>query len=461
MVLLKVVTSSYSPASVPQKQRIFKLRPEYPAYWICGSRGGGKSASGERIWEIYYRNGYVVLDWWGSIDLENLFACIPGKLDKDRKNDPHARSVGYPVLIIHPRSMSITPMNPLCRCGVPLAVHSAETKCKRPSPLIETITDDTPLKDILVKAYKGRRICIFNKGLYQDEREAYRVMARFLRELPALVIQNVIPSSISMVLFLRELGNIAPSGLHNVAGGFETATKRAIQGLIREARHLRIVMVGDFQRSADVARSIASQRDYILVKRTTRDLLPDDYQWLYDAVHYKRAEARYKMDFENYYNMPSLSNLQPWQAYVVHPDNHFELISLHMAGFKHKKPDDTWAALANCEVRYLNEDEMDHNSTTARARATLQREAEARAKMDKLKQVQVLRQQGRSWQSIAEQIHWYGKDGRTPSAEACQKAYNRARRNGLLDPPEIQNANTVVTPGYDSTGIRPEPGQGA
>ncbi len=446
MVIRHTMTLRYLPGLMQRSARkIFTFGSDYPAFWICGSRGAGKSATGERICEIYYKQKYVILDFWGSLDLENAFWCVPGKLDPDRKNDQHARAVGYPILIIHPKTTSIIPRNPLCRCGLPIASHTTETKCQRPSPLIRTITDDTPLKQIIEKAYRGRRILVFNKSFYENERDAYKVMARFLRELPPLIVQNVIPSQISMVLFFRELGNIAPSGLHNVAGGFETATKRSIQGLIREARHLRIVMIGDFQRQSDVAKSIASQRDFIFVKRTTRDLIPDDYQWIYDAILNRKAHAKFQLDYDTLYNTPSLSELRPWQSWCVFPDNFIKLIQLRQAGFKHKKPTDTWTELANCELRYLDESDINETTTAARARATLQKEAEARAKVDKLKQVQVYRREGRPWQWIAERLRWFGKDGRTPSAEACQKAYNRARRHNLLDPEELVNGNPVST----------------
>lgn len=446
-----------------QRRKIFLGPPDYPAFFLQGSRGSGKSATAERICEVYFKEfRFVCLDWWSSIDLENLFWAIPGKLDKDRKNDPHARSFGYPVLIIKPKETLIEARNPLCRCGIPLAAHGPETKCKRPSPLIRTIEDTTPLAEIILKAYKGRRILIHSPGLYKDPKDAIRTLGRFLGELPLLVRQEILPTNVSMILLLREMGNIVPQGLQNYGRGLEAQVKRPLQFLVREARHLRIVLVGDFQRSSDIAGTVVAQRDFMIFKKITKDLIADTYSFVADSIEYRRAVAYQKMDWETYYYLPSLSTLQHHQCIVVFPDNHWQLIQLRMAGFKHKKPSDSWPSLANCIVKFLDPKQL-AEKTSEKFR---KRELEAERKLEQLRQVHRLRIQNVEWQDALDQVKWVGyevfnkPEPATPVEKAAlnaerhrvlsnaRMAYNRARTRGLLDPPTLANvnANTVVTP---------------
>jgi len=432
------------------------------------THNSGKSAKGERICEIYYQRGYVILDWWASIDLENAFWCVPGKLDKDRINDPYALNVGYPVLLIVPKSTEIIPRRPLCRCGVPIDAHgSDEVKCKKPFKLIETITDDKPLKEIIEKAYYERRICVLSPGFYRDKTEALRTLAKFLRELPDLITIGVIPSHISMVLFMRELGNIAPQGLQNYGRGLEAAIKRPLQQLVREARHLRIVLIGDFQRSSDIAKTIVAQRDYLLFSRITRDLITDQFQWIYDAVLYRKTRARESMDFETFYSLQPLSNIYDNQFVAVWPDNYWTLTSLRMAGFKHKKPDDSWSELANCSIKYVDPAKQEKK----KSEEMRQKELQAEERLRKLKVIHQFKQQGRDWPWMIMEVKWEGfgtflrpepateeeKEklavAKNKILSAVKMAYSRARTKGLLDP-EGANANTVVTPA--SQTIRPE-----
>ncbi|HEV8406250.1 MAG TPA: hypothetical protein VGQ13_10155 [Nitrososphaera sp.] len=450
-----------SPYSSFQRRKIFLEPPDYPAYYLQGMRGSGKSATAERICEGYYQyHRFVVLDWWSAIDLENLFWCVPGKLDKDRKDDPHARSTGYPVLIIKPKETVIEPRNPLCRCGVPLAEHNPQSRCKRPSPLIKVIDDTTPLQEIILKAYKGRRICILSPGLYKDPRHAVSTLGRYLGELPLLVRQEILPTTVSMILLLREMGNIIPQGLQNYGRGLEAQVKRPMQALIREARHLRIVLVGDFQRSSDIASTVVAQRDFMIFKKITTDLIPETYTFVNDSINYARAVAHNNLDWETYYSLPSLSNLKHHECIVVFPDNAWVKIELAMAGFLHKKPSDSWPTMANCFVKFLDAKEVAQKLSEK----VRKKELEGEHRLEQLKQIHRLRMQEVEWQEALVQVKWEGYEvfDKPEPATAAEKAllsttkhrvlsnarmaYNRVKTRGLLDPPILSgaNANSVV-----------------
>src|SRR5438093_11806734 len=71
----------------PYRRKAFLLSPEFPSYGICGSRGSGKSVLLEFIEEWYYKHGYVVCDFFGSIDHENGYWCVPETVAIGRWNE--------------------------------------------------------------------------------------------------------------------------------------------------------------------------------------------------------------------------------------------------------------------------------------------------------------------------------------------------------------------------------------
>jgi hypothetical protein len=477
--------------------------------------------------EWYYRHGYVCLDWFGSIDHENAYWCIPElvsigrweRLDTDdssklieyvkkrfdlpkgetgfivaRPNDKtivcrsdkfsceirlihaqafallvsspgtpfenkyklflyknekgecvvHARHltrkdgkvVGYPVLIVLPKTTVIKQNNPLCCCGVAMVDHAeAESdgwKCNYGKQLlIKTITDDTPLKEIIELTSREKRICIFNRGFYGDQRDAYRTLAKMLRELPFLILRGSLSKDKCFCLGMREAGQIAPSGLKGMKGDYETQTKRELQTYIREARHLRTVLCLDFQRSSDIAKSIASQRDFLFVKRSTKDLIPDDYLWLYDAIENEKSDAYENLEWDKFENLPTIPTLKPWESYILFPDHHFEKRFHGMAAFHHKKPQDSWANDANCTIEYLDKHELEKVTEEVKIKQLTKKKEARQERLQGLKQAKAMKDEGLTYQEIAIKLGWLGRDGK-PSGSALQRAMDRALKSGII-----------------------------
>ncbi|MGH9879686.1 MAG: hypothetical protein ACRD5H_18820, partial [Nitrososphaerales archaeon] len=310
--------------------------------------------------------------------------------------------------------------------------HGSNYSCKKRDSLIKTITDDTPLKEIIELTAREDRICVFNRGFYGDQRDAYRVLAKMLKELPFLILKGSIPKERSICLGMREAGQIAPSGLKGMKGDYETSVKREIQTYIREARHLRSVLVLDFQRSSDIARSIASQRDILFFKRSTLDLLPDEYVPIYHRIEESRARAAYGLDFSAEENYPSISRLKHWQTYVLFPDRHLELRNHLLPDFHHKRPHDSWADDASCEIEYLDRKDLEKQSDEIQIkRLTKKREAKE-IRMQALKDAKAMKDDnGMTYQEIAVKLGWLGRDGK-PSGSALQRAMDRAVKKGLI-----------------------------
>lgn len=507
----------------PFRRKVFLLSPEFPSYGICGSRGSGKSVLLEFIEEWYYRHDYVILDWFGSIDHENAYWCVPEilaigrwenlenddssklieylkkrfcsekeetgwmvqRLDENTivcksdnftfelkttkalafgrlivnpdtplakghklflyknekgerivyaknpaRKEGEGRVIGYPVLVILPKTTVIKQKDPLCSCGVAFADHDAAEadgwKCKADrQPLIRTITDDMPLKEIVELAHREKRICIFNRGFYGDQRDAYRTLAKMLKELPFLILRGSFSRNTCFCIGFREAGQIAPSGLKGMRGDWETNTKREIQTYIREARHLRSVLALDFQRSSDIAASIAQQRDFLFVKRSTKDLIPEHYMWMWDAIAYKKAYAQENLDFDAEDDWPPIPKLKPWESYCLFPDGHFERRYHGMANFHHKRPNDVWSMDANCEIQYLEKKDLDKDGIQKKILSLSKKKDEKARQEDVLKEADKLHEDGSTWVELAKKYGWLDKSTGLPSGDRLKMAVRR------------------------------------
>jgi hypothetical protein len=200
----------------------------------------------------------------------------------------------------------------------------------------------------------------------------------------------------------------------------------------------------------------------MIFKRITRDLIPETYGFVSDSIEYRRAVAYQKMDWQTYYDLPSLSNLKHHECIVVFPDSTWRKIELRMAGFKHKKPSDSWPSMANCIVKFLDPKEI----AQKKSEKLRKKEIQAEHRLEQLKQIHRIRMQNVEWQETLVQVKWDGyevfnkQEPATPVEKAAldtekhrvlsnaRMAYNRARTRGLLDPPTLANtnANSVVGP---------------
>lgn len=418
-------------------KRVF-TRGRYHCYMANGSKGSGKSTWLEFAGEIRLKQGDIVLDLWGAGNYENCFWCVPGKADPDRRNDPRARKVGYPVLIIHPKTMIIKPVDdlPLCTCGRKAPDHVFPWPCKRFVPLIMTTTDDTTLAKIvqmvLEEKRKYKRVIIFNEAFYNDPRDAYRALAKLLREFPMLIKRGNIPDNVSTTMIFRELGDLVTGGVKAIAGPYQTEVRRQMQTLARKCRHWKTNLLFDAQRNDDIAAAVADQKDYLIIKKATDDLIPEKYGWVIKKIQEKSLAAYADLDFGDMKKWPAINQLQQWQAYIVHPDNSIDLRTFPMPGFMHKREKDSWKKLANVVLEY---------DITASPILSVEMKAEQaqKAVAKKTEKITALKQaigyhdkENMTWQDCAIKVGWLNGDGK-PDGTKLQVDVGRYKKKGWLD----------------------------
>lgn len=93
-----------------------------------------------------------------------------------------------------------------------------------------------------------------------------------------------------LLIALGELKTIVPS--QKMSGETQsTDTKRALFDKVGEWRHWKMWLIGSYQNPEDLYAGVRYQADYIGIKRASKNLLGDDFAWLFADIEEKRREA--------------------------------------------------------------------------------------------------------------------------------------------------------------------------
>jgi hypothetical protein len=237
----------------------------------------------------------------------------------------------------------------------------------------ELITNE--FYDIVEQARKERRIVCFNPMLFPNEFHRYKTLEIIIRSLEQLSYRRFKPPTPEVIgklrgydfpvppegipkkrikkwtkrehnydkvcVLMREFGEVTANILKGE--NQSTLTKKALLQYIRQTRHYRISLVGDYQRPDDVFPSIREQADYFIIKKAPEKLLGDGWSWLFKdiaekqkAVFEKYGKTPATMRYVNK-KMPQINNLKQNQCYVVYTDNSYRLYTTSTPAFHHKQ----------------------------------------------------------------------------------------------------------------------------
>jgi len=417
--------------SIKNERRIdpvIQLKPYFPAYFVIGKKGAGKSALLERMLEIYYKLSYVILDWNGAFDLEGFQWCVKGE-DRRRPDGVIEPGAAYPILVIIPRTTE------LVNYGNKLVTKEGEIDA------VKIVYDDTPLKDIIKMCYTEKRICIFNIYLYREPSKGQRKLAEFINELP-IVMRDEMPAYVNCALGLRELADLSSNRMKAHKGGGETESKRSLNTFSRMARHARVTMIVDMQNPDDVYGQLVAQEDFILAKRLNKHHIPEKLSWLQKTIDAKIDSASNHY-MRNKVKLVSLDRLSTNSYYCIWPDGHYTIQHNSEPGFRHHKVDDDAQLLAGVKIRFPTKQEMvqsvegkimeiQQKKTAKEERIAMLQEAldhYSKKKAD---------DPAYSWHDCAKDIKFMGIDGK-PSGEGLMKAVKRGINDGVIKPKEGNN----------------------
>lgn len=379
-----------------------QLHPAYPAYFIIGKKGAGKSALLERMLEVYYHEGYQVMDWNCAADLESLQWCVLGN-----------EGTAYPILVILPITTQLIVKNP----------HRIRLEDGREVDAVKTIADTVPLQDIIKEAQKEKRVIIFSIHYYDSEVNGQKRFAHFIKVFPK-VVRDFMPRSMKFAIGLRELTDLSSNRMLTFAGSGEKESKRSLNYFSRVARHFRTVLIMDMQDPESVYSQLVAQEDFILVKRLNKNHVPDKLRWLQEDIKLRvdYAKHHYMLDRLDVVSMDRLTNNS---FYCVWPDGEYTLEHFSMPGFRHHASDDDALELAGLSIKYLSKNELAESDEAKIAAIKQRREDEHQKEKAILEAIRLHEEESLTWDEVAVKVGWL-VDGK-PSGNAVKQAAKRFR----------------------------------
>lgn len=176
-----------------------------------------------------------------------------------------------------------------------------------------------------------------------------------------------------LCIALGELKTIAPS--QKLSGEQKSSdTKRALFDKIGEWRHWNMWLFGSYQNPEDLYSGVRYQADYIAVKRASKNLLGDDFAWLFADIEEKRMETyrrygiseemlnerRWEIDKLIHMNVekkyPRIQNLADDQTIVTDIDNSWYYLTVPENNHHHKHTKESFEDIFKLECTIVDEE---------------------------------------------------------------------------------------------------------
>lgn len=403
---------------IPEGSRnVVKTHPYYPAYFIVGKKGAGKSVLLERCLEIYYSQGYVVCDFNSAADIESLQWSV--------KDETKADGRAYPILVILPPTTIMTIKPRLITMPDGKQVQA-----------VKTIPDSTPLKDIIMTAHREQRVIIFSIHLYESEVKGQLKFSQIIKNFPRTV-RDHLPKTMKFAIGLRELADLSSNRMLTFAGAGERESKRGLNYFSRVARHFRCSIVLDMQDPDQIFSALTAQEDFILIKRLNKHHIPDKLRWLEYDINNQVIFARqhYLMSRLQVVSMDRLTNNS---YYCVWPDGEFSLEHNREPLFKHHASDDDALELAGVELKFISKSELGEAAIENKIEK-FQKRKEVEINRDKaiIEAIRMHEEEEFSWDECAVKVGWLLKDSK-PSGQALKQAARRYKARQTRQGSDVQ-----------------------
>ncbi len=231
---------------------------------------------------------------------------------------------------------------------------------------------------IILDARDQSRVLVMNPTLFEGEMDRFDTVAEVFKMIPYLKTRSghFKPLTVrdvgkprqywskkqkswhKFVVVVNEVRSIAPSSnLH--ADKDASKSKKAIFGIVPEFRHFGW-FVADYQDPEDLYSGIKKQGNLTVIRRGSRNILGDNFSWLFAKVEYDRIglarrvwsklksiekieqlkayENKYP-ELKKYLNQrrPYVDELLDNQAYVTWHNQEIKLITTKLPNFHHKQ----------------------------------------------------------------------------------------------------------------------------
>ncbi len=228
---------------------------------------------------------------------------------------------------------------------------------------------------IVLEARKEHRIVILNPAIFEFAQDKFDTLSEIIRMIPYLMNKSgffkpLTESDVGkqrkywnkwqkswhkVAIVINELRSVAPSS--RLSGERESSkSKKAVFDFIPEARHMKTWFIGDYQNPEDLYAGIRYQANIVVIKRASRNILGNDWAWLFDKIKNDRIgflRKRFHADIERPEDVwkyekhpkvrqflddrrPKIDELPDNKGFVTFPNGEIKLQRFEMPTFHHK-----------------------------------------------------------------------------------------------------------------------------
>jgi len=257
--------------------------------------------------------------------------------------------------------------------------------CSKPLIIVRQITPPTnssrkekfqeQFTKIILEARKEHRIVVMNPAIFEFAQDKFDTLAEIIRMIPYLMnksghfkplTEGIVgkprkywnkwqKSWHKVAIVINELRSVAPSS--RLSGERESSkSKKAVFDFIPEARHMKTWFLGDYQNPEDLYAGVRYQANIVVIKRASRNILGNDWAWLFDKIKndrigflrkYCHADIERPEDVYKYEKHPKVreflndrrprtDELPDNKGYVTFPNGEIKLQRFEMPTFHHK-----------------------------------------------------------------------------------------------------------------------------
>jgi len=328
----------------------------------------------------------------------------------------------------------------------------------RPKPLIKVRQFTTPTSTnrkelfrdeftkIVLDARKESRIVVMNPAIFEGMVDKFETLAEIIRMIQFLMNKSghFTPLKESDVgkarkywtkkqksyhkvaIVLNELRSVAPSSkMHGEpkAG----LSKKALFDYIPEARHYKTWFLGDYQNPQDLYDGVRHQANLVIIKRASRNILGDDWKWLFEKVEkdrlgfVKRSGALSRVEniaqlkfFENRYpqvkrylddRRPYVDSLPDNIGYVTWVNNEYKRQRIDMPSFHHKQSVEDFISDTGITWKTIQSKKPTESKILTKSEQKKSVQTRKQIKEDILNKIQVWRDvEQKGWDTIKEEL---------------------------------------------------------
>ena len=307
---------------------------------------------------------------------------------------------------------------------------------------------------IVLDARIESRIVVMNPAIFEGQVDKFETLAEIIKMMQYLMNKSghFTPLKESDVgkakkywtkkqksyhkiaIVINELRSVAPSSKLSGEKG-ASASKRSIYDLIPEARHFKIWFLGDYQSPQDLFSGVRYLANQIIIKRGSRNILGDDWTWLFDKVEKDRIGFARKFggklkDIENVAQLKFYENRYPqlkkWLddrrpyvdslpdnvAYITYVNNEYKRQRIDLPSFHHKQSVEDFMSDTGITWKTIQNKKPMESKILTKTEQKKSVQAKKQIKEDILNKIQVWRDvEQKNWDYIKEELSAQEREG--------------------------------------------------